>query len=233
MIRLMLALAAVAVLPATACREYQYRKVENVETVAEKLKKYAPVTLKADLSPLTEKERQILGLMIDAAQIVDSLYWQQTFGGDIQTLFDHASEDERRFIAMNYGPWDILDGDKPFIKGVGERPKGARFYPTDMTPEEFEKTDLPCKKSPYTYIRRNEQGKLYCLPYSEAHRDQCGRVAALLRKAAELAEDPGLKAYLESRAAAFLNDDYPASDRVWLDMKTSKLDLVIGPIEHY
>ena len=41
----------------------------------------------------------------------------------------------RRFAEINYGPWDRLDGDRPFVDGVGPKPKGARFYPTpDYTP---------------------------------------------------------------------------------------------------
>ncbi len=218
-----------------ACREYKYRNVETatMEPVSEKLKKYASVKLTADLSHLSEKEKQILSLMIDAAQICDSLYWQQTFGGDVQALLAQATEDERKFIAINYGPWDVLDGNKPFIKGVGEKPKGAWFYPPDMTKEEFEKADLPCKTNPYTYIRRNAEGKLYCIPYSEAHRAECTRAAELLNKAAELADNPELKTFLNARAYALISDGYPASDRIWLDMKTSHLDLVIGPIEHY
>lgn len=235
MLRTIIIGATLAGAALAGCREYQYRKVEatNMEPASEKLKKYASVKLTADISHLSDKEKQILSLMIDAAQICDSLYWQQTFGGDVNALLEHANEDERRFIAINYGPWDILDGNKPFIKGVGEKPKGARFYPPDMTKEEFEKADLPCKTDPYTYIRRNAEGKLYCLPYSEAHREECTRVANLLAKAADLADNPELKAFLNARAFAFVRDAYPASDRVWLDMKTSNLDLVIGPIEHY
>jgi hypothetical protein len=228
--------AWMAAMGAAGCREYKYPGQESnakMESVQERLKKYAVVPLTADLSGLSEKEKQILGLFIDAAQIVDSIYWTQTYGMGVEKLMEKASEDERKFIAINYGPWDVLDGNRPFIKGVGEKPKGALFYPLDMTKEEFEKADLPCKTDPYTYIVRDDAGKLVCLRYSDAHREQCTRISNLLGHAAELADDPGLKKFLEARAYAFYTDAYPYSDSIWLDMKNSNLDLVIGPIEHY
>src|SRR5690606_1057968 len=55
----------------------------------------------------------------------------------------------------------------------------------------------------------------------------------LLRKAATLAEDEGLKVYLEMRATALETDNYFESDIAWMNMKTNKLDFVVGPIETY
>ena len=54
-----------------------------------------------------------------------------------------------------------------------------------------------------------------------------------MKQAAELAEDPGLKKYLELRSDALLTDEYQPSDMAWMDMKTNPLDVVIGPIETY
>ena len=51
--------------------------------------------------------------------------------------------------------------------------------------------------------------------------------------AAALAEEPGLKRYLELRSEALLTDDYRASDMAWLDMRDNGIDVVIGPIESY
>jgi hypothetical protein len=59
------------------------------------------------------------------------------------------------------------------------------------------------------------------------------RAASKLREAAPLADDAGLRKYLELRATALETDDYRASDVAWLDMKTNTLDVVIGPIETY
>jgi hypothetical protein len=82
-------------------------------------------------------------------------------------------------------------------------------------------------------IRRDEEGKLKSIPYSEFFKEQYTKVAELLKKAAELAEDEGLKKYLELRADALLTNEYFESDMAWMDMKTNGLDIVIGPIENY
>ncbi|MFW5725992.1 MAG: dipeptidyl-peptidase 3 family protein, partial [Bacteroidota bacterium] len=120
-----------------------------------------------------------------------------------------------------------------FYPGFGEKPEGANFYPTDMTREEFEAWDEPTKTSLYTLIRRDEEGNLVSIPYSQAYREQHEEAATLLRKAADLASDPGLKEYLLSRAEALLTDDYQPSDYAWMAMKQANLDFVVGPIENY
>jgi hypothetical protein len=199
-----------------------------------KVNAFAKVSLTTDISKLTEKEKQMIPILIEVAQIIDDLYWQQTLTGDKKVFLDTITDTlTRQFAEINYGPWERLNGNKPFIDGFGEKPAGANFYPVDMTKEEFEKWDNPNKTSQYTIVRRGEDGKLISLWYHEAYKDQITRAAELLKKAAELAEDAGLKKYLELRAEAFLNDDYLASDMAWMEMKTNTIDFVIGPIENY
>ncbi len=139
----------------------------------------------------------------------------------------------KKFVEINYGPWDRLDGNKPFVEGLGAKPLGANFYPMDMTKEEFEAFSDENKSSLYTFIRRNEGGKLKTIWYHEQFESEVKEVSELLLEASALAEDDGLKKYLELRAQAFLNDEYQASDLAWMDMKTNTLDIVIGPIETY
>jgi hypothetical protein len=126
-----------------------------------------------------------------------------------------------------------LNNNNPFDKGVGPKPAGANYYPADMTIEEFEKFPDTSKTGLYSLIRRNEQGELTVIPYHKAFSEQITRLASLLQRAAQLADDPGLKKYLELRSKAFLNDDYLASDMAWMDMKTNTIDFVVGPIETY
>ena len=195
---------------------------------------YAPVTLTADLTPLTAKERTMIVEFISAAQVMDDLFWQQAYPGDRKALLDGLKDPAtRRFTELNYGPWDRLAGNEPFVAGVGPKPPGAGFYPLDMTKEEFERANLPQSRSEYTVLTRNAKGKLEVVPYSKHYGAQLERAAALLERAAGLAEDPGLGKYLELRAKALRTDDYRASDMAWLDMKDNRLDLVIGPIETY
>jgi len=194
---------------------------------------YAPVTLNADLSSLSDKERQMLGLFIEAGEIMDELYWRQTYGDRDALLKGITDPRTREFVVLNYGPWDRLADNAPFVPGVGVKPEGAEFYPHDMTREEFEKANLPQSRSEYTLLRRDARGALKVVPYHVEYRDSVEQAAQKLEQAAALAEDPGLKQYLSLRAQALRTDDYRPSDRAWLDMKSNRIDLVIGPIETY
>lgn len=201
--------------------------------VTQRLSIYAPVTLSADISHLSEKEKQMLPLLFDAAKIMDAIFWQQTIGNKSTFLASINDETTRRFAEINYGPWDRLNGNKPFIAGIGSKPLGANFYPADMTKEEFEALDHPDKSSLYTLIRRQEDGSLGVVWYHEAYASKVKKAAELIKQAAELAEDAGLKKYLQLRAEALLTDQYQDSDFAWMDMKTSNIDFVVGPIENY
>ncbi|MGB5210815.1 MAG: Zn-dependent hydrolase [Gammaproteobacteria bacterium] len=195
--------------------------------------KYATVRLEADLSGLSFLQRQTLPLLIKASAIMDELFWQQAYGDPDLLLESIENQDLRRFAGINYGPWDRLDGDAPFIAGVGPKPAGARFYPADMTREEFEAAALPEKRDWYTLLRRGLDGNLVTIPYHQAYAQKLTVAARLLAEAADLTDEPGFRRYLSLRARALITDDYQPSDMAWLDMKDNSLDLVIGPIEQY
>jgi hypothetical protein len=197
------------------------------------LDKYATVRLEADLSHLSEAQRRMVALLVQAAQTMDPLFWQQVWGDRDELMARLPDQASRRFAEINYGPWDRLANDRPFVEGIGPRPPGARFYPQDMTREEFEAAPLAGKADLYTMIRRDESGALVAVPYREAFGAELQHTAALLRQAAALAEDPGFRRYLELRAEALLSDDYQPSDMAWMDMKDNAVDVVIGPIETY
>ncbi len=213
--------------PVTTTAEAATTKADSL------LAKYTTFQLSANLSGLSDKERQMIPILIEAAQIMDELFWYEALG-DRQAFLDNIQDDKlRQFAIINYGPWDRLDGNKPFVPGFNDKPAGANFYPTDMTKAEFEAANLPDKTSLYTFLRRDEQGNLITVPYREQFKEQVHKAADLLRQAAALAEDASLKKYLELRAEALLTDDYQPSDFAWMDMKTNRLDVVIGPIETY
>ena len=202
-------------------------------SIKEKLDMYKSVTLSADLSWLSDKEKQIIPLLFEAGKIMDDIFWIQAYGSKDELLSSPITEYEKQFAIINYGPWERLNGNLPFVSIFGVKPAGANYYPLDMTKEEFEKFDAPDKKSLYTMIRRDASGKLVSLPFSEFFKAQHDKVIKLLLKAADLAEDNGFKEYLTSRAEAFKTNNYQPSDYIWMDMKTSNIDLVIGPIENY
>jgi len=203
------------------------------EHVAQRLGTFAPFTLTSDISHLSAKEKQILSILFDVADIMDGLFWQQAMGPKDAFLARIQDETARKFALVNYGPWDRLDGNKSFIAEVGPKPEGANFYPVDMTKEEFEAFNDPNKKSLYTIIRRNEDGTLRSIWYHQAFETQLKKAAVLIKQAASLAEDAGLKKYLELRADALLTSQYQASDFAWMEMRSSDIDFVVGPIENY
>ncbi|MFZ4400207.1 MAG: dipeptidyl-peptidase 3 family protein [Bacteroidales bacterium] len=205
----------------------------KVSTMKDKLAQFATVKLTTDLSKLTEKEKQLLPVLIDIAKIMDDLYWMQTIGEKSAFLDTISDPDLKQFALINYGPWERLGDNKSFMPAFGEKPKGANFYPKDMTKEEFEQFKDKNKTNQYTLIQRNEDKSLKVVWFHEAYKDLIKKASDLLLKAAELAEDPGLKKYFGLRSKALLTDDYFASDMAWMDMKTNGIDFVVGPIENY
>jgi hypothetical protein len=201
--------------------------------VQKHLADYATVKLSADLSKFDVRQKKMIALLVEAADSMNAIYWQQAWGDRDALLQKIGDPATREFAEINYGPWNRLDNDKPFVDGIGARPAGAQFYPADMGKAEFEQSPLKDKTSLYTLLRRDAQGRLISVPYHEAYKAELEKAAGLLRQAAKLAKDPGFRKYLTLRADALLSDDYQASDFAWMDMKNNPVDIVIGPIETY
>jgi hypothetical protein len=208
-------------------------------SVGDRVAQYTPVRLNADLQKLGDADRRMLPLLIDAAREMDTIFRLQAYAAQDSLLRTISDSTLRRYVDINYGPWDRLDGWAPFVPGVGDRPPGGEFYPRDMTKEEFEaaagrsKAAGAALRSLYTVVRRDSAGRLSAVPYHEAYREPTRRAAAKLREAAALARDPKLRHYLELRARALETDEYQTSDLAWMDMKDNPIDVVIGPIETY
>lgn len=218
----------------TGCQPEQTKEtspapVANNATV----EKYTTFKLEADLTHLSADQKELIKVLIEAAKIMDDLFWYEAYGSKEEALALTDDPQLKQFIEINYGPWDRLNGNEPFIEGVGPKPLGANYYPSDMTKEAFEEADLDGKASLYTFIRRDDTGVLTTVPYREMFPEQVLEVSQLLQKASMLAEDSGFKKYLELRANALLTDDYQPSDFAWMDMKSNEIDVVIGPIENY
>ncbi len=207
---------------------------EALTTVEPRPEIYAEFTLTADLSYYTDNQLKMIGLLIEASQIMDDLFWKQAYGDDYEAwLASIGVDDTRRFADQNYGPWDRLNNNMPFIEGVGAKSPGANFYPADMTKEEFDAAYLPGKNGQYSLIRRNDAGELVVIPYHVAYADELKATASLLRQAADLAESSDFGNYLKLRAVALISDEFQLSDMYWMDVKDNEIDVVIGPIESY
>jgi hypothetical protein len=197
------------------------------------LSKYVQVPLTANIDHLSANEREMLKLLFKASKIMDDIFWTQNYGDKESFLKGIDDPAARQFAKINYGPWDQLDNQRPFLESYGPKPKGAQFYPHDMTDEEFEAFDDPNKTSLYTLIRRDDKGNLQAVWYHQAYAEQIQQVADYLLQASELAGDPEFAHYLSLRAKAMLEDDYLESDMAWMDVRNNNIDLVIGPIENY
>ena len=206
---------------------------EPDEALKGKVESYAVVEVSSPLyDALSENDKKIVDLFRQAGEIMDGLFWKQTFGdkAEIEALPEGYA---KAYAMINYGPWDHLDDNNPFIEGYGVKPLGCQYYPQDMTMEEWEAFDDPDKLSLYTVIRRDENGTLKTVWYRDEYKEELEKVCTLLEEAAMLTTNEGMRRYLTERVKAFRTDDYLASDMAWMDMKDCNMDLVIGPIENY
>lgn len=233
---LLIILAFTGMIAFTGCCDQGEKKSENTETTEQpyQMKKYAKVKLTADISHLSENQKDMLKLLFQAADLMDDIFWVENVEAKDAFMLGINNEKDKKYALINYGPWDEMNNLAPFIKRYGDKPAGAQFYPENMTVEEFEKFEDPDKTSLYTLIRRNNKtGELETVWYHEGFKEKTEKAAALLEEASKLAEDEGFANYLNLRAQALLTDDYYASDMAWLDMKTNLIDIVVGPIENY
>ncbi len=223
----MLAALAAVIAAASGCSREEKTEIQR------KIDQYAVVQLGSPLlENLSESDIQVLGLFRQAGEVVDNLYWKQTFGD--RSVFNGIKDpDIRRYITINYGPWDRLADNEPFVDGYGEKPLGVGYYPADMTPEEFDALEDTLKTNLYTVIRRGNKGALECVWYHDEYKNDVEGICNNLEAAAGITTIKSLKNYLLKRVQALRTDDYFDSDTTWMEMKDSPIDIVIGPIENY
>ena len=197
----------------------------------ERIDQYEAVELRTDLSWLSEWEREMIPVLMEAADKIDEIFWLQSYGPK-EHLRDYIDVPEAwEYALINYGPWGRLEGHTAFYPGFDDKPLGARFYPVDMERDEFMEWEHPDKTSPYTMILRDEAGGLVAVPYSEIFAEQNQEIAGLLRKAAQISQYQPLSMYLEALAGGILTDDYRDSDMRWMEMKDNNIDLVLRPLD--
>jgi len=229
--------------PQVAEPEEGNQTMTTTHSVTEALAQYVPVRLEYDASGLSDKERQIIQKLIQAAKYIDEIFWRQAYHRNVELreqlsrATDPAGQDLFRYFLVNYGPFDRLRDDEPFW-GTETKPAGANFYPADLNREEFEAwigehpEDEAAFRSTFTVIRRDE-GRLVAVPYHVAYEEFLQPAARLLREAAALSDNESLKRYLELRARDLLTDDFFESDMAWMDLADTPIEVVIGPYEVY
>jgi hypothetical protein len=207
--------------------------------------RYAPVALTVDLSALPPGERQALAKLVEAARLMDALFLRQVWAGNQALLVELAGDPtplgraRAAYLLRNKGPWDRLDGEAPFLPGVGLKPAEAGFYAVGASKAELEAwlAGLPAAERTsaagfFTVVRRGPDGKLGAVPYSVEYQGELALAAGLLDEAAGLTADPALRAFLSARAAAFRSNEYRQSDAAWMRLDGA-IEPTIGPYEVY
>lgn len=144
---------------------------KNEDNMQAKVDAFVEVELTSEISHLSAKEKEMLPYLFEAAQIIDDIFWLQAYGNKDELFSKIEDESTLAFTKINYGPWERLKDNTPFVDGYEAKPLGAGFYPLDMTKEEFEAFKDDAKTSLYSLIRRDEQGNLVSIPYSEAYKE--------------------------------------------------------------
>jgi hypothetical protein len=227
------------------CQDHEvigdYAPIKHVKM---QIQKFAPVEIDYDNNLLTENEHKALIAMVKAAQIMDKLFLRQVYEKNerleaaLQKGADTAYADLLNYFKLSFGPFDRLEQDQPFINLTNPKPAGANFYPSDMSKEEFESwikdhpEDREAFISNFTVIRR-ENKQLRAIPYSMEYKAELTAAGGLLREAAALVNNSSLKTFLNTRADAFLTNDYFQSDMDWMDLEDHPIEIVIGPYEVY
>lgn len=217
----------------------------NAQQLQSMQARFAPVDIKVDLKSIAESDRAVLAKLIEASRYIDALFMRQRSASteaQLLTLLDDRStlgQARLNYFLLNKGPWSELDGDRPFIPGVGEKSPGANFYPAGSSREDVEKwmnalpaADKEAATGFFTTIRRAPSGKFTAVPYSLEYQGELNEMSRLLHEAAALTQQPTLKAFLNKRADAFLSNDYYASDVAWMELNAS-IEPTIGPYEVY
>jgi len=208
--------------------------------------RFAPTPLDVNVSGLSDGDQKALLKLILASRLINDIFLTQLWSGnhaELAKLEKDKSElgrERLHYFWINKSPWSEIDGHTAFVPGVPPKKlPGANFYPEDMTKEEFESwvKALPADQREqaegfFTVIRRNSSQKLTLVKYSQEYRADLERAAALLKEAAALTDSATLKKFLETRASAFLSNDYYESDLAWMDLD-APLDITIGPYETY
>jgi len=210
--------------------------------IEKRVAQFVPTPFQVDLSALSASDRKVLEKLTQAARLMDEIFLRQMWAGnpalqkEIATWKVPHAAAARQYFDINFGPWDRLAENAPFL-GDKPHPPGGGFYPEDMTKEEFEgwlkqhPDDKDRFTSSFTVIHRKD-GKLTAVPFAQEYAEWLKPAAQLLREAAKETQNASLRKFLETRADAFLSDDYYASDVAWMDLD-APVEVTIGPYETY
>jgi hypothetical protein len=237
--------AIIAIAAATAFSPAPQKPVVAPD-IAARLAKYKPVKMHFDSAHLTDREKKMVAKLVDAAGLLDCIYWRQSDPEGLKpylSLQDSTKPQDqmlREYLKINGGRFDLIDDNKPFV-GTQPAPPGRGFFPWGMTHHGIELyvKQHPSEKAdifnPYTIVRFHQPDVMgpVTLSYHVAFQEFVVPMAKDLREAADLSDDPAFANFLRLRADALLTDDYYKSDLAWMDLENPKFDVIFAPYEVY
>jgi len=211
------------------------KSANDMLEIQRKIDEFAVIDLTYDLRKLPKHEMQIIPYLLQAAEIADSAFWVQSYGSRNALMLSLNNDTLKRFAEINYGPWERLNDNKPFIEGYPEKPAGAQFYPSDISKEEFDAFSDSNKNSNYSVLKRDAQGRLFTEDYHKQYDLYTTGIRDYLQAAAKVVglQDSSFGVYLWERGMAIAENDYKHSDILWLNSNNNIIDIIIGPIETY
>lgn len=202
--------------------------------------KIARIAMNPDVSFLNAEERQVVNLLIQAAELMNPIYLRQRSAENPQMRAAIEAAGNAALLDMfdlHFGPWDTLAENHAF-HGARPMPPGAGFYPTDLTKKQFDAYlaanpgEREALTSGYTVVKR-QGDRLVAVPYSVEYREWLEPAAKLLEEAARTTSNASLKRFLNLRAQAFRTNEYYESELAWMDVSGTPIEVVIGPYEVY
>ena len=213
---------------------------ERAYDLAAQRAKIARIAMAPDTAFLNAEEREVVNLLIRAAELMNPIYLRQRSLDNpaVRTAIARSGDAQRLdMFDLHFGPWDTLAENRPFY-GDRPQPPGAGLYPEDLTKEAFEAYlaahpgEREALTSPYTVVRRQGE-RLVAIPYNVEYREWLEPAARLLEQAAARTSNASLRNFLSLRAKAFRTNDYYPSELAWMDVSGTPIEVVIGPYEVY
>lgn len=239
---LLLATAACSTRPADPPATAAAPAADSYDLAAQRAK-IARIPMAPNTAFLSAEEREVVNLLIRAAELMNPIYLRQRSVGNptIRAEIARSAHPRKALLLdmfdLHFGPWDTLAENHPFYGGE-KMPAGAGFYPENLTKEAFDAylAAHPGEKAAltdgYTVVRRSGD-RLVALPYSVEYRQWLEPAAKLLERAAARTGNASLKKFLTLRAKAFRTNDYYESELAWMDVTGTPIEVVIGPYEVY
>ena len=234
------------------------KEVARRDAVKKELAQSRITLVETDLSKASTEEKNFIGFVTQAADLIEKLYAKQLGTTDLAKKLAEGDTASKSLFFRNQGPKCEAPATQsdPNCGALAEMPKGkiSGLYPAALLEKPKFCDDL-AKKDPkedkddpfknknlmdfFTVVTAGgDKGDVVRgVPYHEAFKEDVDAISHQLKGAAEALGDkePALKAYLNATAQAFLDDRWWPADEAWakMDAKNSKYYIRVAADEQY